>query len=61
MMMKELFPRRTFSKNVPDTDGGAVTTAVINIRLYGRTELGGKASVLSTRGGILKNKEFVIR
>jgi hypothetical protein len=53
--------KRTFSKNVPDTDGGAVTTAVINIRLYGRTELGGKASVLSTRGGILKNKEFVIR
>jgi hypothetical protein len=54
-------PGRTFSKNVADTEGGSVSTAVINIRLYKRTELAAKASVLSTRGGILKDKEFVVR
>lgn len=54
-------PQRTFSKNVADTPGGSVTTAVINIRLYNRSELTGKASVYSTRGGVLKDKEFSIR
>ena len=48
------------SKNVPDTQEGSVTTAVFNIRLYKRTELSGKASVFSTRGGVLKDKEFSI-
>jgi len=52
--------KSSFSKNVPDTQGGSVTTALFTIRLYNRTELHGKASVLSTRGGVLKNKEFVI-
>jgi hypothetical protein len=54
-------PQRTYSKNVPFTQGESITTAVVNVRLYKRTELGGKASVISTRGGILKNKEFVIK
>jgi hypothetical protein len=58
---ERIVPRRTFSKNVADTEGGSVTTAVINIRLYHRTELGAKASVFSTRGGILTDKEFMIR
>jgi hypothetical protein len=49
------------SKNVPYTNGGSVTTAVFDIRFYKRSELNGKASVISTRGGILKNKEFVIK
>jgi hypothetical protein len=53
-------PRPVF-KNVPVTEGGAETTAVFNIRLYNRTELSGKASIISTRGGILKNKEFIIK
>jgi len=53
--------RRPVFKTVPDTDGGAVTTAVFNIRLYGRSELTGKASIISTRGGVLKDREFVIR
>ncbi|MBE3084774.1 MAG: hypothetical protein IMZ64_00980 [Bacteroidetes bacterium] len=52
--------QRAVSKNVPDTQGGSVTTAVFNIRLYKRTELSGKASVFSTRGGVLKDKEFSI-
>jgi hypothetical protein len=51
----------TISRNVPDTQGESVTTVSINIRLYNRSELAGKASVFSTRGGVLKNKEFVIR
>jgi len=51
----------TFSRNIPFTDGGSVTTAVFNIRLYKRDELIGKASVLSTRGGVLKDREFIIR
>jgi hypothetical protein len=53
--------RRPVMKNVPDTQGGAVTTAVFNIRIYKGAELSGKASVLSTRGGVLKNKEFSIK
>jgi len=51
----------TFSKNVPYTDGGSVTSSVFTIRLYGRNELRGKVSLFSTRGGILKDKEFVIK
>lgn len=51
----------TASKNMPFTQGGNVTTAVFKVRLYKRTELSVKASVFSTRGGVLKDKEFVIR
>jgi hypothetical protein len=53
--------RRPVSKNVPDTQGGAVTTAVFNIRVFKGAELSGKASVFSTRGGVLKDKEFSIK
>ena len=53
--------RRPVFKTVPFTEGGAVTTAIFNIRLYGREELGGTASVISTRGGILNDKKFIIR
>ncbi|HBE40797.1 MAG TPA: peptidase [Bacteroidales bacterium] len=53
--------RRPPLRIVPFTEGGAVTTAVFNIRLYKRSELKGQAHVLSTRGGILKDKEFIIR
>jgi hypothetical protein len=48
-------------KFVTATGGGSVTTAVFNIRLYNQSELKGKATVLSTRGGIIKDKEFIIR
>ena len=50
----------SFSKNVPDTQGGSVTTAVFNIRLYKRSELNGKASVFSTRGGVLRTKSLLL-
>jgi len=49
------------SKNVPYTQGGSVTKAVFKIRLYYESRLKGKASVFSTRGGVLKGKEFVIK
>jgi len=54
-------PQRTFSKNVPFTQGESSSAAVITVRLYDRSELRGKASLVSTRGGILKDKEFVIK
>jgi hypothetical protein len=49
------------SKIVTDTQGGAITSAIFNIRIYKGIELTGKANVLSTRGGVLKDKEFSIR
>jgi len=48
------------SKNIPYTRGGSVTEAVFKIRLYNQQTLKGKASFYSTRGGILRNKEFII-
>ena len=52
---------RSVSKIVADTQGGAITSAIFNIRIYKCIELTGKANVLSTRGGVLKNKEFSIK
>lgn len=51
----------SFSKNIPYTQGGSETKAVFIVRLINRTELQGKASVFSTRGGVLKEKEFLIK
>lgn len=53
--------RKPIFVNVPDTQGGSVSTAVFTIRLYNLNELKGKASLFSTRGGVLKDKEFLIR
>jgi hypothetical protein len=54
-------PKRTYSKNIPYTDGGTVSATTINIRLYKRTELKARAGIISTRGGILKDKDFLIK
>ena len=54
-------PRPTAFRNIPYTDGGSVTTTLFNIRLYSRLELKGKASLFSTRGGVLKDKDFTIK
>ncbi|HUX96077.1 MAG TPA: M14 family metallopeptidase [Bacteroidales bacterium] len=51
----------TASKNMPFTQGGSFTTAVFSIRVYGQQELSGKANVISTRGGVLRDKDFNIR
>ena len=51
----------TASRNMSFTQGGAVSTAVFSIRVYGKQELSVKADVYSTRGGVLKDKEFKIR
>lgn len=48
-------------KFLPATEGGKTTTAVFIIRRYGNAEVTGKASVQSTRGGVLREREFVIR
>ncbi len=53
-------PVRT-SKNIPFTQGGSSTDVLFTIRLYNRTELKGKANMFSTRGGILKDREFIIK
>jgi len=53
--------QKTFSKDVPFTAGGSKTTAIFVFRVYGQRELNGKVSVSSTRGGVLKDKGFVIK
>jgi hypothetical protein len=53
--------QNAISKNIPFTEGGSVTEAVFTIRLTGRKELKGKTSMFSTRGGILRDKEFIIK
>lgn len=53
--------RRSVSKNVPFTQGGAVTTSVTKIRVFNNTAVTGKVSLFSTRGGVLKDKEFSIK
>jgi hypothetical protein len=54
-------PALTATRNIPFTQGGSETGTVFTVRLYNRQELKGKASMFSTRGGVLKNKEFVIK
>ncbi len=51
----------SFTKNAGYTAGGEKTTATFVLRLYGINELKGKANVLSTRGGVLKDRDFVIK
>lgn len=53
--------RRVISRDIPFTDGGSATEAVFTIRLYNRQELKGKATMYSTRGGVLRNMEFVVK
>jgi len=53
--------RREITQNIPYVQGGSVSEAIFKIRLYKQTSLPGKASFYSTRGGILKDKEFVIQ
>lgn len=61
-MEQDLRPQQASAfKAIPFTEGGSVTEAEITIRLFGIDELKGKASMISTRGGILTDKEFVIK
>ena len=59
--MEESSPAFTATRNIPFTQGGSETGTVFTVRLYNRQELKGKASMFSTRGGVLRNKEFVIK
>lgn len=49
------------SRDIPYTQGGSSTETVFTIRLYNDSGLKGRASVISTRGGALKGKEFIVR
>ncbi|NLJ44557.1 MAG: peptidase [Bacteroidales bacterium] len=53
--------RRVISRDIPFTEGGSATEAVFTIRLYKRQDLKGKATMYSTRGGVLRNMEFVVK
>jgi len=46
--------------NAGFTQGGAVSEVVFTIRVYGSEKISGVATVSSTRGGILKEKEFIV-
>jgi hypothetical protein len=52
---------RPITKVVPYAQGGATVSASVTLRVYNNRTLEGKASVLSTRGGILKDKTFTIK
>ncbi|MFN8241347.1 MAG: M14 family zinc carboxypeptidase [Bacteroidales bacterium] len=53
--------RLSASKNSGYAQGGEKNTAVFKIRIRGIEEVKGKATVSSTRGGILKEKEFSLK
>ncbi|NMC37711.1 MAG: peptidase [Bacteroidales bacterium] len=48
------------SGTIPFIQGGTVSGTEFVIRLYNRQELKGKANFYSTRGGVLRDREFVI-
>jgi hypothetical protein len=52
--------RRTLSKSMGHTEGGVSAKATWTIRVYGKTTIKGKATVTTTRAGLLPEKEFVI-
>jgi hypothetical protein len=47
--------------NAGFTDGGASTEVIFKIRVYKPGDITGNASVSSTRGGVLKAKEFIVK
>ncbi len=53
--------RSGLSKSAGFTDGGKTTSVTFEVRVYGDKEIKGKASVATTRAGVLKEKEFVIK
>ena len=52
--------RASVTRDAGFTEGGKTTEVVFKIRVYKPVEITGKARVVSTRGGVLKEKEFVI-
>jgi len=63
MMMSEDEGRRPgfISASAGYTPGGSTAEVHFKIRVYGGSELKGNATVVTTRAGILPEKEFVIR
>ncbi len=54
-------PSSNVSLKAGYTKGGEATDIEFKVRVYGDKEIKGEASVSSTRGGVLKGKEFVVR
>lgn len=52
---------RPVTKVVPYTQGGDTGFASVTIRVYKNSTVEGKASVFSTRGGVLKDKVFSVK
>ena len=46
---------------MPFTRGGEKNTASFTVRVYQNRIISGKASVFSTRGGVLRDKDFIIK
>jgi hypothetical protein len=53
--------QRRLSASVGYTEGGKTNSVIYNIRVYGDATVTGRASVVTTRAGILEPKEFVVR
>ena len=51
---------RTITKSAGHTDGGSSTTVTWTVRVYGKNTLKGKATVSTTRAGLLPEKEFTL-
>ena len=49
------------TRNAGYTQGGAVNSLTITVRMYGNHEIEGKAAVSTTRAGVLPDKTFVIK
>ena len=54
-------PQSSISLDAGFAEGGETNSKQFKIRVYRDSEIKGKATVSSTRGGILKAKEFIIR
>lgn len=52
--------QRTLTRNTGYTEGGKLNTATWTIRVYGKTTLKGKASVVTTRAGLITDREFSV-
>lgn len=49
------------SKSAGYTPGGAVGEAIFRIRVFGNAEVKGKARVITTRAGVLPDREFLVK
>ncbi|MEF9985596.1 MAG: M14 family metallopeptidase [Bacteroidales bacterium] len=51
----------SYSKNTGYTQGGETNTSILKVRVYGGESINIKASVSTTRAGVLPEREFIIQ